>query len=152
MYEQAIEAYASLVGRWLPTLAGRLEHWVLLPARIVGHVEPGDRSQGDFVPHLNGYIEPLSAAATSQVDVRVGPPFDWSIGDALYSDQRAMRPEAARWISGTIGGMVFEVGGRYPVGDIVYDWLVRDLSRLGLTSRVVGRTWEGRAVWDDAHD
>ena len=53
-----------------------------------------------------------------------------------------------RWLSGTHGGMSFELGQRSPVADAVYDWLVRDLERLGLAGPLdhnPARVW---TVWE----
>lgn len=150
MYRQAIEAYCSIVDRWFPTLARRLEHRVLLPARVVGFIDPDHEHRTGRGPRMSGYLEPLAAGEQSAVCMRVAREFDRSLAQGVYARQRAARPEAARWISGTIGGMAFEVGHRYPVSEVVYRWLAGDLVRLRMLGRnlVGGGSRTGVVPWD----
>jgi hypothetical protein len=75
------------------------------------------------------------------------PPWD-EVGQNLYDLQRRMRPQAARWITGSFGGMKFDPGQRYPVTDIVYDWLHNDLSRLELVSGMLRHSTDQIARWE----
>ncbi len=134
IYEAAIVAYSDLVARWMPTLLRQLEHHVLMPVHIVGFVSKGQRQQGfGGTPHLAGYMEALMPGSDSKVSMRVcNEGYDLSLGEPIYEQQRAARPAASRWITGTHGGMRFEIGERYPISAVVYSWLAHDLKRLGL--------------------
>jgi hypothetical protein len=132
LYARVLAAYVELVERWMPTLAARLEHHALLPARIRGFIgnDPGGIGR---IPQMGGYLEPLPPGSESVVDVQFGH-LDFSASEAVYAQQCAARPLAARWITGTLGGLPFEPGERYPVSDAVYLWLTHDLQQLKLAS------------------
>ena len=67
----------------------------------------------------------------------------------VWRQQQAARPLAARWLSGTVGGMSFDVGGKNPIADVVYQWLAHDLQRLGLTGPLAGHSRDRtRTVWE----
>jgi hypothetical protein len=66
LYANAFVGYQELVERWLPTLASQLQHYVLMPMRIVGFLDNGrhDHEGGGSIPaHMDGYIEALPAEA-----------------------------------------------------------------------------------------
>jgi len=140
MYEQALSAYRQLVERWFPTLASQLEHYVLLPVRIYGFVDPGHGRDFGPIPTLAGYSEALAPGSPSEVVMTADQDFDWQVLEEVARQQRMARPAAARWLSGTIGGMTFEVGQSTPVTDIVYRWLVRDLHKLGLAKSLIAHS------------
>jgi hypothetical protein len=130
LYERVLSAYVALVERWMPTLAPRLEHHALLPARIHGFI--GNDAGGiGRIPQMSGYLEPLPVGSDSVVDVQFGR-LDFSVSEAVYAQQCAARPLAARWITGTLGGLSLEPGEHYPVSDAVYSWLTHDLQQLKL--------------------
>lgn len=82
---------------------------------------------------MAGWIEALPDGAADEVTVSLADRhYALSSGDHSFAQKRRARPHAARWLTGTHGGMSFEVGTRRPVADAVYDWLARDLKRLGL--------------------
>jgi hypothetical protein len=154
LYQRVLVAYAALVERWMPTLAPRLEHYALLPARIHGFIgnDPGGIGR---IPGMGGYLEPLPVGSDSVVDVQFGR-LDFSVSAAVYAQQCAARPLAARWITGRIGGLPFEPGERYSVSDAVYSWLTHDLQQLKLASygakpasRDALTVWEAEAVAPD---
>jgi hypothetical protein len=142
LYADAFVGYRELVERWMPTLASQLEHYVLMPMRIVGFVYNGRRDQEHAfgpIPHMAGYIEALPDGAENTLSVEIGVgSYDYEVGEHSYQQQRSTRPIAARWLTGTHGGMGFEAGKRYPVSHVVYSWLAQDLKRLGL---VGGLAW-----------
>lgn len=152
IYEAAILAYRQLVERWMPTLLRQLEHYVLMPVRVVGFVETGRGAKHALgaIPHLSGFLEPLPGGAPDEVVMKVSKePFDLSAAESVWAQQRAARPTAARWLTGTVGGMPLEVGGRYPISDAVYDWIAHDLKRLGLVGSLAShRSSEICVPWD----
>jgi hypothetical protein len=90
------------------------------------------------IPTLAGYPEALPDGADSEVDVRVDEAeYDYSVADGNFDAQKAARP-AARRLQGTHGGLSFEVGKKSAVADIVYDWLGRDMHRLGVVDGLDG--------------
>lgn len=134
IYGAAIIGYRELVERWMPRLLPQLEHHVLMPMRIVGVVNRGG-GHGIGIPSLAGYVEALPPGVEDEVVMDLSDqPYDFSAGDSSYARQRAARPSASRWITGTHGGMLFEIGRPFPVSEVVYRWLVADLERLGMAS------------------
>lgn len=152
IYKAAILAYRQLVERWMPTLLQQLEHYVLMPVRVVGFVNTGREEEHGFgaIPHLSGYLEPLPGETDDEVVMKISEgSFDLSVGESVWAQQRAARPTAERWLTGTVGGMPLEIGGRYPVSDVVYDWIAHDLKRLGLVGSLAShRSGEARRPWD----
>lgn len=152
MYKHAIVGYRQLVERWLPTLKNSLEHYVLMPMKIVGFASTGRGGAHAIgpIPHLAGYIEALPPGSADEVSMSLGSwEFDDERGIRSYEQQRAARPEAARWVSGRRGGMTFEVGDKYPISDVVYRWLASDLHRIGLAPTAhFGRHNGSLVVWD----
>jgi hypothetical protein len=141
LYANAVVGYRELVERWMPTLASQLEHYVLMPMRLVGFIYNGRDDQHAFgpIPHGAGYIEALPDGAENTFNFQTGDrSYDYAVGEHSYQQQRSARPTAARWLTGTHGGIAFEVGKRYPVSHIVYNWLAQDLKRIGL---VGGLAW-----------
>lgn len=134
IYEAALVGYRELVNRWMPTLFSQLEHYVLMPMRIVGFINNGRRRE-DFgrIPTLAGYVEALPEGSDDEIRMQSSDhDYDYRAGKHSYDQQRAARPQAKRSLTGTHGGMSFEVGTRYPVSDVVYKWIAHDLKRLGL--------------------
>ena len=84
-------------------------------------------------PRWVGFLQPLPPGSQSFVDVQFGH-LDFSASETVYAQQYAARPLAARWITGTLGGLSFEPGERYPVSEAVYSWLTHDLQQLKLAS------------------
>lgn len=151
MYLRAIQAYREIVDAWLPGLAPQLEHRVLLPIKVVAFLQPGrerGKTIGMVIPTLAGYLRTLPNGADSEVDVRIDEAnYDYSLADGNFEAQKAARPTARRWLQGTHGGLTFEVGKKSAVADVVYDWLGRDLHRLGVVDRLDGGSSNGAAVW-----
>ena len=142
LYAAAFVGYRELVERWMPTLAPQLEHYVLMPMRLVGFVYNGRHDQEHTfgpIPHAAGYIEALPDGEENTFSVQIGDrSYDYTVGEHSYQQQRSARPTATRWLTGTHGGIAFEVGKRYPVSHVVYKWLAQDLKRIGL---VGGLAW-----------
>jgi Restriction endonuclease len=138
LYTRALVAYRQVVARWMPTLAPRMEHHVLLPARLHVKIDPGEPSYGR-IPGASGHLEPLPVGSADQVAARIGGR-ERQDGPAIYRQQLAARPHAARWLPGSHGGMALALGSRFPVQEAVYDWLTRDLHRLGLTRTFASHT------------
>jgi hypothetical protein len=151
IYENAIVGYCELVERWMPALRSQLEHLVLMPIRVLGLVNNG-RAQQAFgpIPHLAGYLEALPQCSEDEVCMQLSPhSYDYLLGELSYAQQRAARPEAARWLTGAHGGMSFEVGMGYPVSDAVYSWIAGDLKRLGLVGSLAhSRSNEAVVLFD----
>jgi hypothetical protein len=154
LYRKAIVAYTQLVERWLAPLAPRLEHRVLLPIRVVGLLNSGKSAPRDDaflgIPRMSGYLEALPEGAESEVQIELSTArFDYSRVTEVWREQQDARPQAARWLSGTAGGMSFEVGRKNPIADVVYQWLAHDLQRLGLVGPLAGHSHDRtRTVWE----
>ena len=87
-----------------------------------------------MVPHLVDHLEALPPGSDNEISITlIDGAYDFSTGASSYAQQRAARPNAARWLSGSHGGMSLELGHREPVADVVYNWMAQDLVRLGLT-------------------
>lgn len=151
MYLKAIRAYGEIVDTWLPGLAPQLEHRVLLPMKIVAFLTPGRRRAervGMVIPTLAGYLKALPENADSEVDVRIDEAeYDYSVADGNFVALKAARPRARRWLQGAHGGLTFKIGQKSAVADVVYDWLGKDLHRLGLVDPLDGGSSKGAPVW-----
>ena len=153
MYRRAMTAYRELVERWFPRFASRLEHYVLLPARIEGNLRNTRKTESGFgpIPHISGYLLPLPEGSADEVAIGMGEldqPFERA--SEVWRAQKVARPNAARWLGGTVGGLPFEVGHRTPVAEIVYRWLGQDFHRLGMASSLAGRSHDrSTARWSD---
>lgn len=153
VYEAALIGYRTLVERWFPTLLPALEHYVLRPVRIEGFVIRTPASRGDTMrrmPHLAGYMEALAPTQADELHMRyTDRHYDFSVGEHIYAQQRRARPEAARWITASHGGMSLEVGRPYPISEVVYRWLGADLKLLGLVgSPSWDRSGDAMAQWE----
>lgn len=136
IYQLALVAYRDIVDSWMPSLALQLEHYVLMPMRVVGYLSTGRGSPGGMViPSLGGYFEALPPQSQNEVSIAITEGgYDFSAGDGSFQQQRTARPRAARWLSGRHGGLPLELGKTEPVADVVYSWLAHDLARVGLAS------------------
>lgn len=147
IYEAALVGYRELVERWMPPLLSQLEHYVLMPMRIVGFVNNARRREGFRRPTLEGYLEALPAGSNDEIRMQLSHHnYDYHAGAHSYDQQRAARPQAARWLTGPHGGMSFQVGKRYPVSDVVYKWIAGDLKRLGLVGALAHNSSSGAVV------
>jgi hypothetical protein len=134
IYTQAIVGYREIAERWLPKLLSYLEHYVLLPTRLRGFLTNGREGLGGPMPQLSGYYEALSHSSESEVVIQMGG-HDDEAGPKAYRQQIAARPEAARWLTGTYGGMTLELGRGFPIATVVQAWLGHDLLQLGLNRK-----------------
>jgi hypothetical protein len=140
IYEQALSIYEDLVTHAFSAFADRLALHVTLPARYVGSLDPqdsaGDRAYG--IPVLSGYFQPLPVGEPASVDIRIARGhFDLSSDHGLIDTLRLLRPEAARWITGWIGGAVLPMSGFTPSTTVAYGWLWRDLVHTRFVSGMV---------------
>jgi hypothetical protein len=100
------------------------------------------------IPSLAGHLAALPDGSANEVDICVDEAdYRYSSADGNFEAQKASRPHARRWLQGTHGGLTFEVGKKSAVADIVYDWLGRDLHRLGVADRLDGGSSNGSTVW-----
>ena len=134
VYTQSIMGYRDMVERWLPKLAPYLEHYVLLPMRFHGFLANERGGLGGPIPQLSGYYEALPESSENEVVMQMGG-YDDGAGPKVYRQQIAARPEAARWLTGTYGGMPLELGRGFPIATVVQAWLGRDLLQLGLNRK-----------------
>jgi hypothetical protein len=104
LYTDAFVGYRELVERWMPTLAAQLEHYVLMPMRIVGFIHNGRFDQGHavgLIPQMAGYIEALPEGAENTLSIQIGErSYDYEVGEHSYQQQRSARPAAARRLIG----------------------------------------------------
>jgi hypothetical protein len=72
VYRLALVAYRDIVERWMPSLLLQLEHYVLMPMRLVGFVSTGRGSLGGMVvPSPGGYFEALPCESESEVSIQL---------------------------------------------------------------------------------
>jgi RNA-binding protein YhbY len=131
IYEHAIQAYQDLVEKSFAALSGRLALYSTFPARYIGYLNPGDDESLGYVgiPALSGYFEPLPPGEVSAVEISISRErFDYMADYGLSDRLRAMRPDAARWITGWVGGGALHDHTYTPSTAVAYAWLWRDLS------------------------
>jgi len=132
LYGAAIEAFECLVRTQLPRLGNRMALATTLPATFVGTLI---RGRGDTfgMTTLSGYFAPLPVGSGSDVRITVGDAAHerHRAADA-FGQVRALRPDAARWITAWSGGSWLNPGSRYAVTKVVTAWLWRDLQHIGV--------------------
>jgi hypothetical protein len=141
MYEQALLAYQDIIACSFGSVRDRLALAVTLPAVFNGRINPNDHEEAGFhhIPTLTGYFDPLPAGQRSGVQMSISRAREeWDaevqVSRETYDRLRALRPDAARWITSWSGGGVFDLGVSHPVSNLVYQWLWRDLSHAHITS------------------
>lgn len=133
VHEAALVGYRQLVDQWFSGFSSRMETAAVLPARIVGELDPKyPVAGGQTWPILNWYFEPLPLGEDSVVDFRLHHhPLIRERGDVVYERLIALRPEAAEWLSFSYHSGLMEIFDAKPATKIVYDWLAKDLERVG---------------------
>jgi hypothetical protein len=132
VFEKTIIAYQQLVDEWFPNFKSRLEHSVTLPARIVGVVIPMTTPSDSRGPWVSWYFEPLPKGSKSEVALQLSPvPLPNDTLRGLYDKLKAARPEAAPWISAWHEQSALDIFNAKPVTKMVYEWLKRDLKKVG---------------------
>jgi hypothetical protein len=132
VFEKTIMAYQQLVDEWFPNFKSRLEHAVTLPARVVGVVIPMGSLNDSREPLVSWHFEPLPRGAKSEVALRLGTePELRNSTRGLYDKLKAARPEAAHWISAWQEQSVLAIFEAKPVTRMAYEWLKRDLKKVG---------------------
>lgn len=131
IFERALIGYEQLVMQWLPTLAPRMEHHVLRPAKLhIGLGQHGPGSEG--LPFHSRYLEPLPPGSPDEVVIEHDSrDLDF---DLIFRKVRSARPADARWLEGSFVSEAPPGDWRFPVHTVVYKWIAEDLRRIGLVS------------------
>ena len=141
VYGAAMEAYAELTDTLFAPLRPFMQIAVLLPAVFRGHVYlTGDRETHVTTEHLEWWLDPLPPGRPCDVDItapgegerhhRFVDGWDEEAEEATVR-ARACRPEQARWIGLFLNSEPLGVHEPLAVEEIVYEWLWRDLRRIG---------------------
>ena len=133
VYEGALDGYRRLTEQWFPKFAPRLEMAATLPARLTGiivrrDVYGIDIAGGDSTPIMYGYLEALPHGSESVVDLCFSE--NSSAENDMYESWRSHK--AALYHS-DLG----EVLGSDSATKLAYDWLWRDLKRVGWATRSI---------------
>jgi len=132
VFEKALQGYDQMVDLWFPCFRERMEHAATLPARIKGVVIPSNGTEIHDSPRVSWYFEPLPKGSQCEVDLSLGTePLPRSTMQGQYKRLAAARPEAATWISAWQENSVLDIFNATPVTDMVYQWIERDLKRIG---------------------
>jgi hypothetical protein len=129
VYETAIEIYDTLVREWFAGLRARLPLAQLLPARLVGTLDPGTPDSGLGMTYR---WEPLPRGTSSRVEIALGEHSgpQWADLDPLRDRIRLLRPEAP-WLGSSITQTALNVFDHDPATRLAFDWLGGELRHLG---------------------
>jgi hypothetical protein len=131
VYAGALRGYQDLVERWFAPFAPRLRTAALLPARLVGAVDPPTRDGTDKdLPGISWYLEPLPIGSTTRVELTLGehPGFTWEEMKQASHRFRRLRPHASPWLGGGWHESVLpNLLAPDPATSLAYSWLRNDL-------------------------
>jgi hypothetical protein len=131
VYAGALRGYQDLVEQWFAPFASRLRTAALLPARLVGAVDPPTRDgTGKDMPGITWYLEPLPVGSTTHVELAIGehPGFTWEDMKQASHRFRRLRPHASPWLGGSWHESVIpNLFAPDPATSLAYDWLRNDL-------------------------
>jgi nucleoside phosphorylase len=131
VYAGALRGYQDLVEQWFAPFAPRLRTAALLPARLVGAVDPPTRDgTGKDMPGITWYLEPLPVGSTTHVELAIGehPGFTWEDMKQASHRFRRLRPQASPWLGGSWHESVIpNLFAPDPATSLAYDWLRNDL-------------------------
>jgi hypothetical protein len=133
----ALEIYASLVSKWLPTLSKRMTLECLSPVSAIVNVSPAANNSPISAPHVYYCFRPIENGQPSRVDVQfeeASRPFDFDAAQREYREEsnavRELRPEVAVWASPLSYNhhlLLF----RSPATVLAFYWLRHDLHSMG---------------------
>ncbi len=149
----ALDAYRGIVDRHLPSMAPELDVYQLLPARIVGVLQPADPAQAHTGlyghPSFQWHIEPLPDGCTqNEADWRIVetdshmPTTRWGLSENLDAKVRQVRgAECADRVTLWLYGGDAEVYSSTPAGHLALRLLDQDLSKHNWVSNVAPHPW-----------
>jgi hypothetical protein len=130
----ALEGYRRSVQKWFPSFAPTLSTVVQLPVRLKGMVAPKGEGTHWSGPLMTWWLEVLPPASQTVVDLRLvqsdrleDP--DGELNRAL-SLARRFRGDSAAWIVPSIHSQILDIFGAFPMTDLAYGWLRRDLNEV----------------------
>jgi hypothetical protein len=139
VFAGAIEIYSGVVDRWLAPLRGRMRQGVVLPAALRGTLFFVTAAAEGGGPVLDWALDPLPLGEVSRVEIELaGEARTRDIDEGMerlraqQEQLRSSRPHAARWISAESMGQALSIFGATPATDVAYEWLAKDLKRIGL--------------------
>jgi hypothetical protein len=134
-----LDVYRAVVERHLPAMARELDTYQLLPARIVGLVNPGDPSEGyEGQESYSWYLEPLPAGSTNEAHWQVGESQRWaddSGWETRIATIRALRGDVAEHAQLTTHHGAPQILSSTPAGSLALALLARDLAGFNWTSK-----------------
>lgn len=136
VYSAAFDAYSYIVHEWLPQLANTLELAILLPVRVVAHVDVDDHGPG-----ISAELWPRPTGSSNEFRIVAGkaPPRPWEETKIEYrrfaSDVDRYRPESTAWVHSFGGLSALEIFGDRPATELAFKWLWKDLADLNLVER-----------------
>lgn len=131
VYSAAMQIYRALVSARFSSIAERLEHWRLFPARLIGILDPGSPLGFEGHPGLHSYFEPLPEASADEIRIELGPRSAHSEPANLDAVYRTERPDAS-WLRPWTQSSLIEIFGPAPATQLAYRWLCDDLTAIGL--------------------
>ena len=138
VYTAALEAYQKLVNEWFSPLSEWFSLAILLPASLVGFLRPSSRTAHiESSPSLLWRLEPLPLGEQSCVNIRIadGAGFKSELNE-LSKDVSQLRPSRSEWVSAwEVNTAMSEMLELRPATELVYSWLLSDLSRICWTNR-----------------
>jgi hypothetical protein len=143
VFDVALRGYQHLAHNLFACLAPWMQTAVTLPARLNGHLRPGDQTAG-FAggPSITWWLEALPASESIEIAIQLDHEYHrdvWfdEVRKAL-SRARVLRPKQSRWLDATMHNSVLEVFEPWAAEELVYGWLWEDLKRISWVDGLMG--------------
>lgn len=137
IYKHALLEYQNLVNNLFCSLKELMPLYSLLPGEFVGYLNY-DESNTDMLhmPILTWYIMALPDDSTSKTNISLDEfKTDYKSYEELitniYKNIPKYRPSKIEWLSANLTSQVFHYDLCTPITHIVYEWLKKDLEKIG---------------------
>lgn len=141
VYQRALEAYEPAVRTWFPRARTDFGFAALLPARLVGFLDPSLPDSAG--PGLTWYLDPAQPPAGSTVEISLRTDGEGGrLVDHVFERVKRERPEGPAWSGAAVHYAALEVFGPSPSVALCWDWLADDLRRTSLAGETLRRYWD----------
>ena len=124
VYEGALQGYQDLVVTWFPKFASHLELMNMMPVRLIGQLR--FVAEAENRPSMEWYFEKAPAGSRNSVHITLKDSQDKSF--LSQSDN-------------ITGGGMMDIYKSRPAARLAFEWLAKDLNRLGWVERLGPRIY-----------
>ena len=140
IYLGALEVYQNIVECWFAPFSGRLQLYRLLPVRLEGRLSVASEREPRGQAFLSWFPMVLPSDEKTQVAFELGC---WDSSPEGFEERfRSQREALARYRSGDVRSVavfqtstLIDMGMDRPATELAYEWLSKELRRLGWVGR-----------------